>query len=154
MADNKAMEKNNIEIPQKLLDLIKAEDTALEITRICFENEIKEDARIRGISYQTGRVLVGDLPPKDLEKNLAEKVKIPSLLASKIAREISESIFYPAKESLAALYGTEVVSLEIASSSVVEEKSGMIEETNEYRESVEKKPETTKENDTYREPIE
>jgi hypothetical protein len=154
MADNKATKKNNIEIPQKLLDLIKAEDTALEITRICFENEIKDDAKIRGISYQTGRVLVGDLPPEDFEKDLAEKVKISSFLASKIAREISESIFYPVKGSLAALYGTELVSLEIASSSEAEEKAGMLEETNAYRESVEKKLESTKENDTYREPIE
>ncbi len=154
MADNKTTKKNNIKIPQELLDLIKAEDTALEITRICFENEIKEDAKIRGISYQTGRVLVGDLSPEDFEKDLEEKIKISSFLASKIAREISESIFYPAKESLAALYGTEIISPEIAPSSRAEEKTGIPEETDAYRESAEKKPGAARKNDTYREPIE
>jgi hypothetical protein len=109
MADNKATKKNNIEIPQKLLDLIKAEDTALEIARICFENEIKEDAKIRGISYQTGRVLVGDSPLKDFEKALEEKIALSPFVASKIAREINESLFESVKESLSELYETEAL---------------------------------------------
>jgi len=142
MPKNETPEEFNKEIPEKLLDLIKAEDTALEITRICFENEIKEDAKIRGISYQTGRVLVGDLPPEDFEKDLAEKVKISSFLASKIAREISESIFYPAKESLTTLYGDGASFFE--------------EAPTESPEIMEKISEETKGGgkDTYREPVE
>jgi hypothetical protein len=130
-------EKLSNEIPQKLLDLIKTEDTALEITRICFENEIKDDAKIRGISYQTGRVLVGDLPPEDFEKDLEEKVKISSFLASKIAREINDSIFYSVRESLATLYKTEIAS---------SEKSPM--------KSSEERVETPRKKDVYREPVE
>lgn len=108
MPKNEASEKFNKEVSQKLLDLIEAEDTALEIARICFENEIKEDAKIRGISYHTGRVLVGDLSPEDFEKVLEEKITLSSFVASKIAREINESIFYQVKENLSELYEADV----------------------------------------------
>lgn len=104
MAEDKKLKESNEEVPQKLLDLVRAEDTTLEIARICLENKIEEDAKIRGISYHTGRVLVGDLSPKDFEKTLAEKIALPSVMASKVAREINESIFYPVKEDLALLY--------------------------------------------------
>ena len=142
MPKNETSKELGKELPQELLALIEADDTALEIARICFENEIKDDAKIRGIGFQTGRVLVGDLPPEDFEKDLAEKVKISSFLASKIAREISESIFYPAKESLATLYG---------------DGASLFEEApTESPEIMEKISEEIKggEKDTYREPVE
>lgn len=144
MADNKTPEKNNVEIPQKLLDLIKAEDTTLEIARICFENEIKEDAKIRGISYHTGRVLIGDLPFKDFEKTLQEKLSLSSFMASKISREINESIFYPVKEDLALLYEAEASpSEELSDASVKKPIENTAQEKRESRGA-----------DTYREPIE
>jgi len=141
MNENDTTEKNSDGIPQKLLDLIKAEDTTLEIARICFENEIKEDAKIRGISYQTGRVLVGDLPPDELPKALEEKIGISPFPASKISREINESIFYQAKEELTAIYGEEAV---------LTEKSTVVSP-----DTKEKKSETIKSvgQDNYREPI-
>jgi hypothetical protein len=82
------------------------------------------------------------LLPEDFEKDLAEKVKISSFLASKIAREISESIFYPAKESLATLYG--------GAASFFEESP------TDSPEIMEKISEETKGGgkDTYREPVE
>lgn len=143
MADNKVL-KNNNEIPQKLLDLIKAEDTALEIARICFDNEIKEDAKIRGISYQTGRVLVGDLQPGDFEKTLEEKIALSPFIASKITKEINESIFYPVKEDLAILYKTGALSSEDLPE-ISSEKS--LEDNQQEKEKQENE-------DTYREPIE
>lgn len=134
-------EKLSNEIPQKLLDLIKTEDTALEITRICFENEIKEDAKIRGISYQTGRVLLGDLPPKEFQKTLEEKIEISPFVAAKISRGINESIFYPVKEELTAIYGEETVLAKestVVSPEIKEEKSERIKSAGQ---------------DNYREPI-
>jgi len=102
-------EKPSNEVPKELLDLIESEDTALEIARICFDNGIKEDEKIREIGYQTGRVLLGDSPPEKFQKSLEENVKISAFLAGKIAREINDSIFYPVRESLTTLYKEEVV---------------------------------------------
>ena len=141
MNENDTTEKNSDGIPQKLLDLIKAEDTTLEIARICFENEINEDAKIRGISYQTGRVLVGDLPPKEFQKTLEEKIGISPFSALKISQEISESIFSQTEEELTAIYGEEAV--------LAEKSTAVSPDTKE------KKSETIKSlgQDNYREPI-
>jgi len=109
MAGNEIPEKISNEIPEELVKLIESEETALEIARICFENEIKEEEKIREIGYQTGRVLLGDLPPDKFQEALKEEVKVSPFLAGKIAREISDSIFYPVRESLAVLYGKETV---------------------------------------------
>ena len=104
-------EKLSIEVPKELIDLIEKEDTALEIARICFENGIKEEEKIREIAYQTGRVLLGDLTPRKFQESLEIEVKISSFSAGKIAREINDAIFYSVRESLASLYKEEVASL-------------------------------------------
>ncbi|MBZ9569552.1 hypothetical protein KJA16_01350 [Patescibacteria group bacterium] len=101
-------EKISNEILKELVKLIESEDTALEITRICFENGVKEEEKIREIGYQTGRVLLGDLSPEELPKILTEKAKLSSFLAEKIAREINESIFNPVKANLEELYKIEI----------------------------------------------
>jgi len=131
-------EKSTNEIPKQLLDLIESEDTALEIARICFENGVKEDEKIREIGYQTGRVLLGDLPPEKFQKGLEENVKISAFLAGKIAREINDSIFYPVRESLASLYKEEIV------------PPGKPP----IRPPSEKREEKSKKEDIYREPVE
>ena len=110
------------EIPENLVKLIESEDTALEIARICFENEIKEEEKIRKIGYQTGRVLLGDLPPEKFSEDLVEKVGLSSFLASKIAREINDSIFNQVKESLTSLYKTEIAPAEKSTTGLAEEK--------------------------------
>jgi hypothetical protein len=108
MAENEIPEKISNEIPEELVKLIESEDTALEVARICFENGVREEEKFREIGYQTGRVLLGDLPPDKFQETLKEEVKIAPFLAEKIAREISDSIFYPVRESLAAIYKTEI----------------------------------------------
>ena len=130
-------EKISNENPEELVKLIESEDTALEIARICFENGIKEEEEFREIGYQTGRVLLGDLPPDKFQEALKEEVKIAPFLAGKIAREISDSIFYPVRESLAAIYKTGIASPEKPPPGSSEER-----------------PEMPKREDVYREPIE
>jgi len=127
------------EISKELLELIESEDTALKIAEICFENGIGEDEKIRKIAYQTGRVLLGDLPPEKFCEDLEKNTGISAFLAGKIAREINDSIFYPVKESLATLYKTEIVPSEKPS---VEVTPGIPPEEKPKRE------------DVYREPIE
>lgn len=137
-------EKSSNKVPKELLDLVQAEDTALKIAEICFENGIKEDEKIREIGHQTGRVLLSDLPPEKFTKILAEKVNLSSFLASKIAREINDSIFDSVKESLAILYKTEIKPPGKPAVGVPE-----------IRPSPEKSPEERpKKADIYREPIE
>jgi vacuolar-type H+-ATPase subunit I/STV1 len=142
MEENNKLKKNNTEIYQKLINVLQSEDTATEIARICYENEITEEGRVREISYQTGRVLAGDLPPNEFRKILEEKIGITLFLATKISREINGSIFHPVKENLASLYGNEVISPE--------------EPTISFPKITEEKYERTKseEKDNYREPIE
>jgi len=94
------------EVPRVLVDLVVAEDTAIKIAKICYENGIKENERIEAICYQTGRVLLGSLYPEKFQRTLEEEVGLSSLLAQKIAREIYESIFYPVKDSLTSLYSS------------------------------------------------
>jgi hypothetical protein len=108
MAENEMPEKISNEIPEELVKLIDSEDTALEIARICFENGVRKEEEFREIGYQTGRVLLGDLSPEKFQEALEEEVKVSPFLAGKIAREISESIFYPVREGLAAIYKTEI----------------------------------------------
>lgn len=137
-------EKISNEIPEELIKLIESEDTAFEIARICFENGIKEEEKIKEIGYQTGRVLLGDLPPEKFSKILSERTKLPSFLASEIAREINKSIFDLVKEALAILYKTEIKPSEKPAVGVPE-----------VRPSPEKPlEERPKKADIYREPIE
>lgn len=144
MPENKTPEKLPTDIPKELLDLIESEDTALEVARICFENGIKEEEKIREIGYQTGRVLLGDLPPEKFSKILSERTKLSSFLASEIAREINKSIFDSVKEALAILYKTEIKPSEKPAVGVPE-----------VRPSPEKPlEERPKKADIYREPIE
>jgi hypothetical protein len=135
-------EESSSKIPEKLLDLVKNEETALEVARICFENEIKEEEKIKEIGYQTGRVLLGDLPPEKFLESLVEKVKLSSFLARKISQGINEVIFSPVKENLDAIYKKGVAPSEKPPVSR-HSKSTTKEES-----------EKTKGVDTYREPIE
>ena len=142
MPENEMPEKLSNEIPKELSDLVQAEDTTLKIAEICFENGIEEDEKIEKIAYQTGRVLLGDLPPKKLSEILIETVKLSSFLTRKITRQINESIFNSVRESLATLYKEEVAPAE---KPPVEPLSEAIPE---------EKPEVPKKADIYREPIE
>lgn len=135
-------EKSFNKVPKELLDLVESEDTALEIARICFENGIEKDEKIREIAYQAGRVLLGDLSPEKFSKVLAEKVEISSFLAGKIAREINDSIFYPVKESLATFYKEKITPAE---KPVVRPSPG---------EKMKEESDKPKREDIYREPIE
>lgn len=142
MPKTKTSKKSEDEILKALLDLVRSGDTASKIADICSVSEIDEEEKVREIAYQTGRVLLGDLPPKKFQKTLIEKVKLSSFSASKIAREIRESIFDPVKESLATLYKEEITP-------AAEPPAKHQTET-----SLEEKPEASKKSDVYRESVE
>lgn len=137
MSKENKPEKISNEITEELMKLIESEDTAFEIARICFENGIKDEETFKEIGYQTGRVLLGDLPPEKFQESLEKKVKISAFSAGKIAREINDSIFYSVKESLAALYKTGVAPSGKIPVRPAEEKTEMPRGKDVYRESIE-----------------
>lgn len=142
MPKTKTPKKSEDEILKALLDLVRSEDTASKIADICSVSEIDEEEKVREIAYQTGRVLLGDLPPKKFQKILTEKINLSSFLARKIAREINESIFSSVRESLATLYKEEITP-------ATEPPFKRPTET-----SPEEKPETPGRTDVYRESVE
>jgi len=145
-------------ILKDILAVINSDDTASKIAEICIGHEIKDEAIVKEIGSETAKVLIGKLTPKDFEKALKGKLRLSSFLASKIAREISESIFYQVKESLSVFYGDDALSLEPANkegNQLPEEKYAHLEtitEDSEFKK--EASPEAPRRSDTYRESIE
>lgn len=143
MPENEIPKDQSGAVPKELLELARSENTALEVGLICFDNKISEEKKIKEIAYQIGRVLLGDLPPKDLPDVLKDKIEISPFVVRKITREINESIFYPVKEKLAVLY----------EEGVIPDKEVPVKPLSEIEE-VEEKPETPTQVDVYKEPIE
>lgn len=95
-------------LPEDLKEAIFSAETADNIYDICTRNGIEDD-KISEIAKLTGRVLMGILPPEDFQETLEKELKLKKDIAKKIAHEINRFIFFPVKESLAALYIMEVV---------------------------------------------
>jgi hypothetical protein len=94
-------------LPDELKDAIFSEETAENIGEICERNGI-DDERVSEIARFTGRVLMGLLPPEELQGILEKEVKLEREVAKKISQEINRFIFYPVKSSLEKLYKIEV----------------------------------------------
>lgn len=93
-------------LPDELKEAIFSDKSANDINDICSRNGI-EDKQISEVARYTGRVLMGILPPEELQKTLEEKISIEKDNAKKIAEEICHLIFGPVKEILDALYERE-----------------------------------------------
>jgi len=93
-------------LPQELKDALFAEETGNNIYDICKRNEIEED--LEQIVDYVSQVLVGVLPPEELQKSLEEELKLETGVAKKVAQEINRFIFYPVKPVLEELYKIEI----------------------------------------------
>lgn len=139
--------------PQELKEAIFSEETAENIWNICLRNEI-EDGRIPQISRRVGHVLLGILPPDELQDILEKEVKLEKDISKKVVQEIHRFIFYPVKTSLEELYKTEIAPLikPIKAAPLSQEEPLPIKTT------IKKEPTPSKpvseEKDTYREPLE
>ena len=133
------------QLPKELKRLVFSEETAENINTVCEANKIKGDEEISRIARLTGYVLLGLIPPDEFQKTLEQELKLKTEAARKISREIYRLIFYPAKESLSALYQMETESIEGLKREKPIEKETAKEEKKEK-----KKP---KRKDTYREPF-
>jgi len=94
-------------LPQELKDALFAEETGDNIHDICERNGVLENLD-RVVDY-VGRVLVGLLPPDDLQETLERELEIDKERAKKIGQEINRFIFYPVKAYLEELYKIEMV---------------------------------------------
>lgn len=128
-------------LPQELKDIIFAEETGDNIYDICKRNEVLEN--IGQIVEYVGQVLVGILPPADLQGFLERELKLNQEMSKKVTQEINRFIFYPVKTSLEELYKIEIIPPAGVVPSII--KTALSEE---------ERPEEPKKDDVYREPIE
>ena len=94
-------------LPEELQEAIFSAETAETIGNICERNKVTED-KIPEVAKFIGRVLMGLLPPNELEKTLTKEVKLKTEVAINVAREINRFIFFPLKEVLSRLYEIEI----------------------------------------------
>ena len=127
-------------LPQELKDALFAEETGDNIHDICERNGVLENLD-RVVDY-VGRVLVGLLPPDDLQETLERELEIDKERAKKIGQEINRFIFYPVKAYLEELYKIEMVPIAGTPAKPPVKK---------VEEKAEERP---KREDIYREPIE
>jgi len=127
-------------LPQELKDALFAEETGDNIHDICERNGVLEN--LDQVVDYVGRVLVGLLPPDDLQETLERELEIDKERAKKIGQEINRFIFYPVKAYLEELYKIEMVPIAGTPAKPPVKK---------VEEKAEERP---KREDIYREPIE
>ena len=133
-------------LPEELKEAIFSEETADSIWNICSKHGI-EGERVSEIAKYTGRVLMGLLPPNELQETLEKELQLEPEIAKKVYQEIFRFIFYPVKTSLEELYKIEMIP--IAGVPVKPPVKRVTEEK--PKTSPEEKPKGV---DRYREPIE
>jgi len=127
-------------LPQKLKDVLFAEETGDNIYNICQRNKIEE--RLGEIVDYVGQVLLGVLAPEDFQRTLEEKLLMEKDVAKKVSQEINRFILYPVKEALSSLYkiefapGGKIIKSKIDKSNVVKKESKNTSEKDRYRESI------------------
>ncbi len=94
-------------LPEELKEAVFSEETAESIWGICSRNGIEDD-RISEIARYTGRVLMGLLPPDELQETLKKEMELEKEVAKKVSQEINRFIFYPVKARLEELYKIEI----------------------------------------------
>lgn len=125
-------------LPQELKDVLFAEETGDNIYDICKRNGILEN--LAQIVEYVGQVLIGVLPPDELQGVLEKKLELDKERAKKVSQEINRFIFYPVKANLEELYKIEIAP-----------PAGMPKVGPPFPK---EKPEEPKREDVYREPIE
>lgn len=124
-------------LPEDLKEAIFSEKTANTIYDVCNRHGLEEE-KISEVAKHTGYVMLGLLPLPEFQETLKDELKLKNDLAQKIALEITRFIFFPLKESLEALYKTEIEKPEMPTGkSVLEEKLTEKREKDIYREPIE-----------------
>jgi hypothetical protein len=133
-------------LPQELKDAVFAEETANQIGDICERYKVPKNI-ISEIAKQVGNVLLGILPPEDLQEILEKEIKLEKSAAKKVTQEITRFIFYPVRTELEKLYQKkDKLSGETQTENTTSIEAQLIKDK--------KQPTEPKKEDTYRELIE
>lgn len=130
-------------LPEQMKTFILSQETGINIFDICDKNKVGLD-KISDVARAVGRVLLGTLPPNELENVLKEEMALKKTQARLTAQEIQKIIFSPIKEDLEKLYSIKLDIIETEKPSSPDEHK--ISETTKkktprkdsYRETVEK----------------
>ncbi|MDD4062248.1 MAG: hypothetical protein PHV25_00500 [Candidatus Pacebacteria bacterium] len=87
----------------KIQNMLFDEEVGLTLTKICKRHMV--ESKYQEIMDLIVDVLIGLLPPQDIEKILIRDLDVPITKAKEIALEINRFIFFPIKEEISDLYG-------------------------------------------------
>ena len=90
------------QLPQELQDAIFSMHTADVIREECAKYGIKDD-RVSDVGGNVGDVLMGLVPPEELQDVLKENVEMPEVVAVAIADEIVREVVNPVRQHLVRL---------------------------------------------------
>lgn len=92
-------------LPGDLKEALFSVETAEKIGEVCEKYEIPGE-KVSLVANCVGQVLLGILSPEELEGALEKEVGLKKDVARGAGQQIYRYIFFPVKESLAALSGT------------------------------------------------
>lgn len=121
-------------LPEELRSLIFSAKTAENIALVCEKNSIEDEKTTSLIANYVGYVLHGALSPDKFQAVLEKEADLKKDVAEKVAKEITKTIFSPARHLLDKLYQTEALGKN--NSNEPEEKKSQLKPDS-YRESIE-----------------
>ncbi|MEF8846982.1 MAG: hypothetical protein V5A57_00935 [Candidatus Paceibacterota bacterium] len=92
-------------LPEELQEAIFSPDTAERIKQACERAGVDKNSEV---ARYTGQVLMGLLTPKEFKQTLKEDLELSAKQVRSIYREINRFILMPIRDTLSALYGTEI----------------------------------------------
>lgn len=95
-------------LPKDLQRALYSEENARNNYDICTKNGVTDEDAIFEVAKNTGYVLLGLLPPNELQEVLEKELKLEENKAEQIASEIARFILLPVKNSLETLYKIEI----------------------------------------------
>jgi len=94
-------------LPNELKNAIFSPKTSEVIYNLCQRNNLDEK-QMGEIAKEVGFVILGLLPPNELQDELKKNLNLDDDLAKKINQEIQRFIFYPIKAPLEELYNIKI----------------------------------------------
>jgi|GEM_PF-632235 len=90
----------------ELQEAVSSDETARDLENICKRHDVIEHA-FDLVDY-ISRVLLGVLPPNELEKTLEKELGLEKELAKKVSMDAYRFIFHPVQNQLEQLYEIEI----------------------------------------------
>jgi len=88
-------------LPEKLKQAVFSAENAEHTFSICERHGVDECSQVASL---IGLVLMGVMPPQDLQNALVQDLKLEEATAQRVAAEISRFVFYPVKAELEKLH--------------------------------------------------